>query len=180
MVANDTSHIVGTLDPNQIGEAIRHKKFGTDMREAIAQAFEFMQTWWSKCRQALDLAMQNQADIQQLRIDLDNKTSDLQYKIDGIYSKLSEQDERISELNQRIADLETKHEQDVQTLQNKLDERLKKLEDAVFKAIYVNDTMQDIPDTPPDSHYINDTDAIDDDNGLIINDDSYTLPYDIN
>ena len=76
----------------------------------------------------------------------DAQVENLFKALDGIYSKLSEQDQLISDLNQRIADLENKHEQDVQMLQNKLneqkkyvdaelakrDERLKKLEDAVF------------------------------------------------
>lgn len=42
MVADDTTHVSGKLTPEQIGEAIRHKKFGVDMRETIAQGFEYM------------------------------------------------------------------------------------------------------------------------------------------
>ncbi|MFQ3625283.1 hypothetical protein U2F58_06875 [Lactobacillus johnsonii] len=38
----DTTHIDGKkLTPEEIGDAIRHKKFGVDVREAMAQALEY-------------------------------------------------------------------------------------------------------------------------------------------
>ena len=38
----DTSHIDGKqLTPQQIADAIRHKKFGVDFREAMAQGLEY-------------------------------------------------------------------------------------------------------------------------------------------
>lgn len=38
----DNSHIDGKqLTPQQIADAIRHKKFGVDVREAIAQGLEY-------------------------------------------------------------------------------------------------------------------------------------------
>lgn len=38
----DTTHIDGKkLTPKEIGDAIRHKKFGVDVREAMAQALEY-------------------------------------------------------------------------------------------------------------------------------------------
>ena len=38
----DTTHIDGKkLAPEEIGNAIRHKKFGVDVREAMAQALEY-------------------------------------------------------------------------------------------------------------------------------------------
>ena len=38
----DTSHIDGKqLTPQQIADAIRHKKFGVDVREAMAQGLEY-------------------------------------------------------------------------------------------------------------------------------------------
>ena len=41
----DTSHIDGKqLTPQQIGDAIRHKKFGVDVREAMAQGLEYCMT----------------------------------------------------------------------------------------------------------------------------------------
>ena len=38
----DTTHIDGKkLTPEEIGDAIRHKKFGVDVREAMAQGLEY-------------------------------------------------------------------------------------------------------------------------------------------
>ncbi|WP_279126666.1 hypothetical protein [Lactobacillus taiwanensis] len=38
----DTTHIDGKkLTPEEIGDAIRHKKFGVDVREAVAQGLEY-------------------------------------------------------------------------------------------------------------------------------------------
>lgn len=41
----DNSHINGKqLNPQQIADAIRHKKFGVDVREAMAQGLEYCMT----------------------------------------------------------------------------------------------------------------------------------------
>ena len=41
----DNSHIDGKqLTPQQIADAIRHKKFGADVREAMAQGLEYCMT----------------------------------------------------------------------------------------------------------------------------------------
>ena len=41
----DTTHIDGKkLTPEEIGDAIRHKKFGVDVREAMAQGLEYCMT----------------------------------------------------------------------------------------------------------------------------------------
>ena len=41
----DTTHIDGKqLTPEEIGDAIRHKKFGIDVREAMAQGLEYCMT----------------------------------------------------------------------------------------------------------------------------------------
>lgn len=41
----DATHIDGKkLTPEEIGDAIRHKKFGIDVREAMAQALEYCMT----------------------------------------------------------------------------------------------------------------------------------------
>ena len=41
----DNSHIYGKqLTPQQIADAIRHKKFGVDVREAMAQGLEYCMT----------------------------------------------------------------------------------------------------------------------------------------
>ncbi len=40
MYGDDDTHITGQIKSAQIAEAIRHKKYGRDMREVIAQGFE--------------------------------------------------------------------------------------------------------------------------------------------
>lgn len=45
----DNSHIDGKqLTPQQIADAIRHKKFGVDVREAMAQGLEYCMTQTQK------------------------------------------------------------------------------------------------------------------------------------
>lgn len=41
MYGDDDTHITGQITFSQIAEAIRHKKYGRDMREAIAQGLEY-------------------------------------------------------------------------------------------------------------------------------------------
>lgn len=134
-------------------------------------------------------ALANIAELTNRVSQLEYYVSDLNNSIGILQSALSATNARVaknaSDINNLRIDFEqyaTKVDKRFEEQNKRFDEqdkRLKKLEDAVFRAIYVNDTMQDIPDTPLSSHYINDTNAVDD-NGLIINDDSYTLPYDIN
>ncbi len=74
--------------------------------------------------------------------------------------------------------LTKKYNDDIETT----NQRLTKLEKAVFEAQYINDT-DDVAgyDKPVVSQDINDTNAIDDDDGLIIEQDNYkSLPSDIN
>lgn len=72
---------------------------------------------------------------------------------------------RINELNETI---------------EKQDARISKLEDAVFNAVYINDTDELPTDTTPVSEDINDTHVVDDNNGVIIEESDPTLPHDIN
>ena len=45
MVATyDETHITGKLTASEIAEAVRHKKYGVDVREAIAQGFEALES----------------------------------------------------------------------------------------------------------------------------------------
>ena len=74
--------------------------------------------------------------------------------------------------------LTKKYNDDIETT----NQRLTKLEKAVFEAQYINDT-DDVADYDKSvvSQDINDTNAIDDDDGLIIEQDNYkSLPSDIN
>lgn len=56
----DNSHIDGKqLTPQQIADAIRHKKFGVDVREAMAQGLEYCMTQAQK----VDTLKQDIVDI---------------------------------------------------------------------------------------------------------------------
>ena len=59
-------------------------------------------------------------------------------------------------------------------------QRLTKLEKAVFEAQYINDTKSDVEAKPSITHEINDTHVVNDDNGIIIQDEHQTLPNDVN
>ena len=58
--------------------------------------------------------------------------------------------------------------------------RISKLEDAVFNTVYINDTKSDVETKPSITHEINDTHVVNDDNGIIIQDEHQTLPNDVN
>ena len=105
----------------------------------------------------------------QLRIALD----DIQFLKTEIHGLQGD----VKALNQRCDKIEEKHNDDIETT----NQRLTKLEKAVFEAQYINDT-DDIADHDKSvvSQDINDTNVIDDDNGLIIEQDNYkSLPSDI-
>lgn len=142
MMANyfDNSHINGKqLTPQQIADAIRHKKFGVDVREAIAQGFE---------------------------------------QFIGLLGLVRNLESEYSDLQGDVKALTEKHNDDIDAT----NQRLTKLEKAVFDAQYINDT-DDVADHDKSvvSQDINDTNAIDDDDDLIIEQDNYkSLPSDIN
>lgn len=99
----------------------------------------------------------------QLRIALD----DIQFLKNGIHG-----------LQGDVNALTKKYNDDIETT----NQRLTKLEKAVFEAQYINDT-DDVADHDKSvvSQDINDTNVIDDDDGLIIEQDNYkSLPSDIN
>lgn len=80
------------------------------------------------------------------------------YQIDALI-------DRINELNETIEEQGT---------------RISKLEDAVFNTVYINDTKSDVETKPSITHEINDTHVVNDDNGIIIQDEHQTLPNDVN
>ena len=85
---------------------------------------------------------------------------------------------KFAELEGKVKSTEQKHNDDIDAT----NQRLTKLEKAVFEAQYINDT-DDVADHDKSvvSQDINDTNAIDDDDGLIIEQDNYkSLPSDIN
>lgn len=95
-------------------------------------------------------------------------------KVEGLLNTLEEKINgyQIDALIDRINELnETIEEQDT---------RISKLEDAVFNTVYINDTKSDVETKPSITHEINDTHVVNDDNGIIIQDEHQTLPNDVN
>lgn len=167
MPADDANHISGQLTPIQIGEAIRRKKFGIDMREAIAQGFEYFQGLWEK----LDI--------------LDSKYSEILQDYQNLDTRVGNCEKAISDLSDEVGAVKKQLSDYIDTqdkLNKNYDQRLQRLEAAIFDAEYINDT-DDVADHDKSvvSQDINDTNVIDDDEGLIIEQDNYkSLPSDIN
>lgn len=158
MYGDDDTHITGQITSAQIAEAIRHKKYGRDMREAIAQGFEQF------------------IGILQRVSNLELEYSDLLSKYNDIIGRLNDDENEIHDLQGDVNALTKKHNDDNEAT----NQRLIKLEDAVFNAVYINDTDELPTDNPAISEDINDTHVIDDDNGVIIEESDPTLPHDIN
>ncbi len=117
MYGDDDTHITGKITFAQIAEALRHKKYGRDMREAIAQGFEQF------------------IGILQRMSDLESKYSDLLGKYNDIISRLNDDENEIrglqgdiNALNQRCDQIEEKHNDDIKAVQEQLD----RLNQAVF------------------------------------------------
>lgn len=158
MYGDDDTHITGQLTFKQIAEAIRHKKYGRDMREAIAQGFE----------QFIGLLGRVS--------NLESEYSDLLGKYKDIIGRLNDDENEIHNLQGDVKALTKKCNDDIETT----NQRLTKLEKAVFEAQYINDTKFDVEAKPSITHEINDTHVVNDDNGIIIQDEHQTLPNDVN
>ena len=115
-------------------------------------------------------------------------------KVEGSLNTLEEnlnnyQDE-IHQLQESFNNLKEQHTQDVDTLTRRIndlnetiekqDARISKLEDAVFNTVYINDTKSDVEAKTSITHEINDTHVVNDDSGIIIQDEHQTLPNDVN
>lgn len=117
MYGDDDTHITGQITFSQIAEAIRHKKYGRDMREAIAQGFEQF------------------IGILQRVSNLESEYSDLLAKYNDIIGRLNDDENEIHDLqdknialNQRCDKIEEKHSDDIKAVQEQLD----RLNQAVF------------------------------------------------
>lgn len=166
MYGDDDTHITGQITFSQIAEAIRHKKYGRDMREAIAQGFE----------QFIGI-LGRVSNLESEYNNLQSEYSDLLSKYNDIIGRLNDDENEIHGLQGDVNTLTKKHNDDVEAI----NQRLTKLEKAVFEAQYINDT-DDVADhdKPVISQDINDTNVIDDDGGLIIEQDNYkSLPSDV-
>lgn len=116
--------------------------------------------------------------------------ADLRRLINGVYTSISSLWDAITGWTQQLNGVRQQHEKDVDALAKRINElnetiekqdaRISKLEDAVFNAVYINDTDELPTDTTPVSEDINDTHVVDDNNGVIIEESDPTLPHDIN
>lgn len=117
MYGDDDTHITGQITFSQIAEAIRHKKYGRDMREAIAQGFEYFQGLWKK----LDI--------------LDSKYSEILQDYQNLDTRVGNCEKAISDLSDEVGAVK-KQLSDHIDAQNKLnknyDQRLQRLEAAIF------------------------------------------------
>lgn len=117
MVEYDATHVTGKLTTQEIAEAIRHKKYGVDMRETLAQGFECMFNWYEALHE-------------------------LQGTVENLNARVETLEENVSNLSEDITDLRQQHEKDVDALAKRINElnetiekqdaRISKLEDAVF------------------------------------------------
>lgn len=117
MYGDDDTHITGQITSAQIAEAIRHKKYGRDMREAIAQGFE----------QFIGI-LQRVSNLESEYNDLQSEYSDLQSKYNDIIGRLNNDENKIHGLQGDVNALSKKHNDDSEAT----NQRLTKLEEAVF------------------------------------------------
>lgn len=130
MYGDDDTHITGQITFSQIAEAIRHKKYGRDMREAIAQGFEYFQGLWQK----LDI--------------LDSKYSEILQDYQNLDTRVGNCEKAISDLSDEVVSVKKQlsdHIDAQDKLNKNYDQRLQRLEAAIFNAEYINDT-DDKPD----------------------------------
>ena len=123
----DNSHIDGKqLTPQQIADAIRHKKFGVDVREAMAQGLEYCMTQAQKVDK-----------LEQDLSNLDKRVTALEVlpsEIAKITNEVAEVKRDISNLDKRVTWLEVLPsevagiEQDIGTINDEIN----KLNIAVF------------------------------------------------
>lgn len=112
-----------------------------------------------------------------------SKYNGLLDEYDAVNSRLDDAERKIRDLqdknialNQRCDKIEEKHNDDIEAT----NQRLTKLEKAVFETQYINDTKSDVEAKTSITHEINDTHVVNDDNGIIIQDEHQTLPNDVN
>ena len=129
---------------------------------------------------------ENEGNVSQdanFRAHLDSNWDSGNREFDKVEGQLRIALDDIQFLKNEIHDLQG----DVEALTNKYNDdieatnqRLTKLEKAVFETQYINDTKSDVEAKPSITHEINDTHVVNDDNGIIIQDEHQTLPNDVN
>lgn len=88
----DNSHIDGKqLTPQQIADAIRHKKFGVDVREAMARGLEY-------CMEQAQKVDKLEQDLS----NLDKRLGNLPNEVIGIEQDIGTINDEISKLNMAV------------------------------------------------------------------------------
>ena len=129
----DNSHINGKqLTPQQIADAIRHKKFGVDVREAIAQGFE----------QFIGL-LGRVSNLESEYSDLLGKYNDVIGRLNDDEAEIHSLQGDVKALNQRCDKIEEKHNDDIKALTDKhnddikaVQEQLDRLNNVVFGHVH--------------------------------------------
>ena len=123
----DNSHIDGKqLTPQQIADAIRHKKFGVDVREAMAQGLEYCMTQAQKVDR-----------LEQDLSNLDKRVTALEVlpsEIAEVTSKVDRLEQDLSNLDKRVTVLEILPNEvtDIKENIGTINKRIEKLNLAVF------------------------------------------------
>ena len=118
MYGDDDTHITGQITFEQIAEAIRHKKYGRDMREAIAQGFE----------QFIGL-LGRVSNLESEYSDLLGKYNDVIGRLNDDETEIHSLQGDVKALNQRCDKIEEKHNDDIKALTKKHNEDIKALTD---------------------------------------------------
>lgn len=121
MYGDDDTHITGKITFAQIAEAIRHKKYGRDMREAIAQGFE----------QFIDI-LQRVSNLESEYSDLLDEYNAVNSRLDDAERKIRDLQDKNIALNQRCDKIEEKHNDDIKAVQEQLD----RLNNVVFGHVH--------------------------------------------
>ena len=102
----DNSHIDGKqLTPQQIADAIRHKKFGVDVREAMAQGLEYCMAQAQKVDK-LEQDLNNlDKRVTALEV-LPNEVAEVKRDIGAINKQLDKLEQDLSNLDKRVTALE--------------------------------------------------------------------------
>lgn len=132
MYGDDDTHITGQITSAQIAEAIRHKKYGRDMREAIAQGFE----------QFIGL-LGRVSKLESEYSDLQSKYNDIIGRLDDDENEIRDLQGDVNALNQRCDKIEEKHNDDIKALNDKhnddikaVQEQLDRLNNVVFGHVH--------------------------------------------
>ena len=130
----DNSHINGKqLTPQQIADAIRHKKFGVDVREAMAQGLEYCMTQAQKVDKLEQDLSNLDKRVTALEV-LPSEVSEVKRDIGTINKQIDKLEQDLSNLDKRVTWLEVLPsevagiEQDIGTVNGEI----AKLKTAVF------------------------------------------------